>query len=350
MHQRCTILLHSTTGNTRLVARLAAARLERAGHACTIHDVVKQPEPPPLDDTGLLIVACPTMYFRPTLVMERFVDRLPRARNQGATLRHGVEHARGRVRGSRPAILLATAGGMVGAHFDILAHQLRDRGWVAIAAHWVPFVNNWPPHRTLAHHIRLVRPLLRALDRRFLGLRWYLHWLWPDIGDPRPEDRDAFVRFMDRMALQWPTTDVSRAPAPHDLCRASGASKWIGQHLGQRQMRLATDVRIDPRRCTACGTCVSVCPVGCIQAGDNQARGVGEPRSGAKRSACAPPEVKGAQNGIDVPRVGRGCTGCWACFQHCPERAISGLGAPRGSGRYGGPSGDVRSLFRGERD
>lgn len=297
---RCTILLHTTTGNTRLVARLAAARLRGAGQDCTIHDVVKHPEPPSLEDTGLLVVACPTMYFRPTLVIERFLERLPRAPVP------------------RPAVLLATAGGMPGAHFDLLAEQLRERGWIAIAAHWVPFVNNWPPHRALAERIRLARPLLRALDRGVRGLRWYLHWLWPDIGEPRPEDREALVRFLDRIALAWPTADLSCAPPPHLLCPVSATSKWIGRRLGPRQMQVATDVRIDPRRCTACGACLAVCPVGCIT----------------------------RERDDEIPRVGEGCTGCWACFQHCAERAISGFGAPDGAGRYLGPSAATRELFR----
>jgi ferredoxin len=303
-NHRCTILLHTTTGNTRLLARLAADRLRRAGHDCTIHDVVKHPAPPSLEDTELLVVACPTMYFRPTLVIERFLERLPRSATP------------------RPAILLATAGGMPGAHFDILAERLREKGWICLAAHWVPFVNNWPPHRALSERIRLARPLLRAIDRRLPGLRWYLHWLWPGIGDPRAEDRDAFVRFIDRLARAWPTADLSTAPPPDRLCQASSASKWIGHRLGPREMRLATDVRIDPRRCTACGTCVGVCPVGCITRDHDRA----------------------------VPRVGQGCTGCWACFQHCADHAISGVGSPAGAGRYLGPSAATRELFRAADD
>ena len=39
---RITILLHSTTGNTRLVTRYAARRLEAAGHDVTVHDIVKR--------------------------------------------------------------------------------------------------------------------------------------------------------------------------------------------------------------------------------------------------------------------------------------------------------------------
>ena len=68
-----------------------------------------------------------------------------------------------------------------------------------------------------------------------------------------------------------------------------------------------------------CGTCVAVCPVGCISRAAEDA----------------------------VPNVGSGCTGCWACYNHCPDGAISGLGCPRGAGRYAGPSPAMRELFRG---
>jgi len=64
------ILVHSTTGNTRLVARHAAGRLEAAGWEVTRHDIVKRPEPPPIHDVDLLGVASPTMYFRTTIAIQ----------------------------------------------------------------------------------------------------------------------------------------------------------------------------------------------------------------------------------------------------------------------------------------
>ena len=60
------ILLHSVTGNTRLLARYAASCIGQAGHDCRLHDIVEKPAPPGLGKVWLLEIACPTMYFRPT--------------------------------------------------------------------------------------------------------------------------------------------------------------------------------------------------------------------------------------------------------------------------------------------
>ena len=48
-------LLHSTTGNTRLVTRYAAGYLRVQGHDCDIHDIAKRREPPDLAQVDLLL-------------------------------------------------------------------------------------------------------------------------------------------------------------------------------------------------------------------------------------------------------------------------------------------------------
>ena len=101
------LFLHSTTGNTRLVARFAADRLKQAGHSCKIHDITRHRDAPAdLLEYDLVGFACPTMYWRPTLPMEKFVARLPPA---------GAE--------PKAVFQIATAGGDPGAQFALLAEQ-----------------------------------------------------------------------------------------------------------------------------------------------------------------------------------------------------------------------------------
>ena len=298
----CTILLHSTTGNTRVVTRFAAARIEAKGHRCTIHDVARHPEPPSLDDVDLLGVSCPTMYFRPTLAMERAVDRLPAA--AGGAL--------------RPAFLLATASGETGAHFPLLAEQLRGKGWWTLGARFVPCVNNWPPQRTLTGLVAPARPLAEILVARWEQLGARLSFLWPDVGETEARFRGDVAAFVDEMLRRAGSDASPETFAPTGLRVGSKLTSLLGRRITPDKMRWATSISICAERCTACGVCVAVCPVGCLSREEDD----------------------------DVPRVGDDCTGCWACHNHCPEGAISGLVSPHGAGRYAGPSRKLRDLFR----
>lgn len=299
---KCIIFLHSTTGNTRLVARFAARRLEQAGHVCTVHNIVRAPEPPDMDDVDLIGVACPTMYFRGTMAMEQFISRLPVPG------------------GPRPAFLLATAGGDPGSHFVIQARQLRHLDWIVLGARFVPFADNWPPHRALFERIPLARPVATTLHQLLSGLLGKsLTFLWPDLQEPEPRHREELARFIDDVARRAATGEVDTAPAPGELFVKSALTGALGRIMTVKQMRRVTAIRVSADRCSACGICVEVCPVGCLsRAGDDA-----------------------------VPAAGAGCTGCWACYNHCPDGAISGWTVKKGLGRYHGPSSASRELFRG---
>jgi len=293
----CTLLLHSTTGNTRLLARLARTLLEERGHACAIHDIVKRAEPPGLEQTELLIVAAPTMYFRVTHAMERFVAGLAP------------------VDGPRPALLLGTCAGEPGAHFELLARDLRPKGWAVQGAHWEMMPTNWPPHRRFARPFALGAPVAQKIGRLLPASRPLLSLAFPDVGVPL-EPRERLERFLERTLAR--TGEPSEAPAPETLHRALPGMAELGRFMKVEMMRKATDPSIDAGRCSRCGTCVSVCPVGCITRSDEEA----------------------------VPVVGHSCTGCWACFNHCPEGAISGWFSPAGACQYRAPAREVRRLFR----
>jgi len=296
----CLILLHSATGNTRLAARYAASIIEREGHVCSIHDITARPRPPALGKVDLLGVACPTMYFRPTFAMERFVARLPAAAKP------------------RPAFLLATAGGEPGAHFSLLAEQLHHKGYVALGAHWVMFPESWPVHLSLVKRLSGSAAYGRQLCEGRPGLRPWLSLLWPEVGAPGPEDREKLERFLKRMLGEAPGFRPEAAPSVQGLHRPLPGFNLLGRMMTLEMAGLYTAVKVVPERCTRCGVCVKVCPAGCI-----------------------------TREGKDaLPVFGPGCTGCWACFQHCPEGAVAGWKVGPGEGRYPGPSEELRQLFR----
>ncbi len=297
---KCLILLHSATGNTRLMTRYAASAIEREGHECRIHDIAARPRPPALGKVDFLGVACPTMYFRPTFAMERFVARLP------ATAR------------PKPAFLLATAGGEPGAHFSLLAEQLAHKGYVALGARWVLFPESWPPHLALVKSLAGGTVYGKRLCERHPALRTLLSIPWPEVGVPLVEDREGLERFLRRMLETAPGFRPEEAPSFQALHRPMPGFNLMGRMVTSEMVGKATAVKVVPERCTRCGVCVKVCPVGCIIREDENA----------------------------LPVFGPGCTGCWACFQHCPDQAISGWKAAPGVGRYPGPSEDLKQLFK----
>lgn len=307
----CLILLHSTTGNTRLVTRYARAHLEREGHVCTIHDVVRHGEPPSLEGVDLLGVAGPTMYWRPTYVMERAVARLPSAAPGAAP----------------PVFLLATAGGDPGSHFALLAELLAHKGFITVGAHFTSFPNNWPTHRAVMGPIAWAEPYAERFARQVPGARPALSVLWPDVADASPRAPAKIEAFLDRIVatVERARRDgaAPKGPAPEELYQGVWMTKAIGRLMDVSKMRLGTRISIDPNRCSRCYTCVLTCPVGCV-----------------------------AREGDGAPSVGATCTGCWACYNACPEGAISGFGARAGAGQYRGPTKRAREIFsrRGDDD
>lgn len=298
----CLILLHSATGNTRLLARYAAARIRGEGHTCTIHDIAARPRPPSLGKVDLLGVACPTMYFRPTFAMERFVARLP-----AATV-------------PKPAFLLATAGGEPGALFPLLAEQLAHKNLFAVGAHWMVFPESWPPHLFTVKGVPGLGVVDSGVCERFPSLRPWLSVLWPEVGVPGVRDRQALERFLERVLADCRSFRPEAAPSLRDLHRPTQLFQLMGRMVTVEIARRYTAVRVVPERCTRCGVCVKVCPVSCIRLG----------------------------KGDSLPVFGPGCTGCWACFQHCPEAAIAGWRVGPGQGRYAGPARELEDLFATE--
>jgi ferredoxin len=295
------VLLHSTTGNTRLVARYAVARMRSAGHAVTLHDIVARPSPPELTGVDLVAVVCPTMYFRPTIAMERFVARMPSA--PGRRL---------------PALLLCTCGGMPGAHFSLLAEWLRHKDLVTLGAHSVIAPSNWPPHVWAAKPLRPAEGLGRLASRAARGLRPLWALFWPDASaETDEEDRAELDTWLDGLLARAATGRLDDAPEPRTLNSRLPFTPLTGRFFPEDAPDLIVGLRIDPERCSRCGTCLHACPSGTLTRATQE----------------------------DAPTVGRWCTGCFACYNRCSTGAISAYGAPGGEAQYPGPSDAMKAVF-----
>jgi NAD-dependent dihydropyrimidine dehydrogenase PreA subunit len=302
------VLLHSTTGNTRLVTRYVVARLRRAGHQAELLDIAGHREPPPdMDGIDALLVAGPTMYFRPTFAMESYVRRLP-----------GVTGRR------LPTFLLATCQGDPVTQFAILAEILGPKGYAPLAACAVQAQTNWPMNRVLTERVRFSLPLGEALIRVCARLPYSrdllgtLGFVWPEASEPDEGERDKVDRFVDRLVEVVESGRIDPVPAPYALYRYVPGITPAGQHITREQLVRSMPLRVDPDRCTRCGKCVRVCAAGVMTQADRDA----------------------------VPVLGEGCTVCWACYNHCEDGAITGPMTREGRGRYPGPSPRMRALFQ----
>lgn len=296
---KISFLLHSTTGNTRLVTRFAASYLRSRGHVCEVLDVVERPDPD-VGGVDLIGVAAPTMYLRPSFTIERAVARLPNAGPR-----------------RRPAFLINTCSGLPGAHFAVLAETLRYKGYVTLGAYAMIAPSNWPPQVAAHQRLAVSEPLSLVASFTPRSARWLWALLWERVCHPDEQDRDALVVFLDDVVAKAEAGSLDEALRPAELhapvpmTAALGRMAWPDlpdQHLG---------VHIDPLRCAKCGTCVEVCSERIItRAGD------------------------------EVPVIGPGCAGCYACFNHCPEGAISDRLTTDGVGQYRAPPRSMRELFR----
>lgn len=305
------LLLHSTTGNTRLVARYAARRFEARGLTCTVHDIVRKPELPSLRGVDLLGVAFPVMYGWPTLAMMRALERL------------------GRPPIAIPAFALATAAGYPFGSLQICLEQLESQGFLPLDAHWVIAPSNYPiqtiPLRRLEAlpllgglYKRMV-PLSSLTFRRFPTTRLLATAYWLDASLPNRTDRDALDRFVDRVTLRARSVVGGARYYPPDLEGLPGDGMVLMTRSFSPESFVGFVVHpvSDPRRCVPCQSCQRACPSGCITL---------DPVDGR-------------------PRFGPGCTGCYACYNACPEGAISAHLCAPGIGRYLGPPPAMRDLF-----
>lgn len=295
------VLVHSSTGNTALLAELAQRHLEHNGHKVSRQNIQTHPDLTTLE-FDVLVVASPTMYFRGSFAMERFLRRMQASPSE------------------RPAILLATAAGETGAHFPIQGELLGRKGYFVVGAHWVISPSNYPLQRAA---VALGQPLVDRgkgladlLKARVRQVRLLTSTFFDDHGEPDLDDLREVASFLDGVLASLPRASRDLAVHPSKLRSNRWGTVTLGRLLTQERVS-HIGLRVDGDRCVACGMCASVCPV----------------------------EAVVLEKGAMKPVFGSGCTGCYACFNHCPSGAISVTGAPRGLGRYRGPSRAMRERY-----
>jgi len=311
MSQRALILLHSATGNTRLVARFAAHRLEGMGLSCRLHDIQRAADPPSLEDVDLLGVAFPVMYGNPTLAIQRY-------------LAHQVPHSPDRL----PAFVLATASGEPFAALPLMSQQLQSKGFAPVGAHWVIAPTSFPGHiaplrlaeeaPVLGSLMRATEPLGRKAWTRWSGLRVAASSIWLDASTPTLADRQALVRFLYQVVDRAGAAGDQARPR-HGDCSGQGLPGMarVGRLFKPESIARRVRLHSDPALCQRCGACVMACPVHCI-----------------------------AQDEMGYAHIGAGCTACHACYNACTFGAISTPVAPRAIGRYTGPTDALKKLFQ----
>ena len=307
---RCLILMHSSTGNTRVVTQYARRFLQARGVQCELHMVGRHPGPVDLTGVDLLGVAFPVMYFHPTLAMKAAVAAME-------NLRPGL-----------PAFVLSTAAGDPGAALHVMVEQLEERGCLCLEAHWVLCPSNYPIHRGPLDALErtpvvrrlhgLSRAAMRRVWRRWPSLRPVMALAYKDAMIPVELDRRWLDEFLDTVLARQRDAEAGRPVPRPDLERHThGPLIWSGRMTPPEKVAGMIGLSVAPERCTACGLCTSVCPADCVLPDDH-----------------------------GVPRFGAGCTGCYACYNACEEGAISAVGTPHGVGRYPGPPSRMRELFR----
>jgi len=234
----------SGTGNTWLACQALSETLRSRGVRVTMHRLESTPAPQDLADDTVLGLAFPTACFSTYPLVWRFLEALPPGNG-------------------REAVALATMAGASGGMFGPIGRFLRSRGYHPVAARTFRMPSNYANRTT---------PLETNTG----------------IVDRMRQDVAAFAEDLVGGRAQWPRgyplwstllTRLARSPHP-----------W-------RFFKNVFPLAVDPARCTRCGLCAELCPVGCIRMEDG-------------------------------PVWADSCESCQRCVGYCPERAIHVPGKP----------------------
>lgn len=240
------IVYFSQAGSTAKVANAVATGLRGAGHHVDVHDLTtgKPPSPTGYDAFG---IGTPVYAFRAPFNVLRYLDGLPQ------------------FNGLPFFVLLQSAGLEVDAG-NAVRDALRRKG-----GREVGFLKG------------------KGADYFYA---WIRHGILYAHEHPTPDGLHAAEAFGEAVAgrvagaaYQPPPPDP-KPPALFRIARAS-MNAWVVRNIVSRGFSVRADV------CTACGTCVDVCPTGNIQA---DARG--------------------------RPVWGRDCIACAYCDLRCPVEAV----------------------------
>jgi len=228
----------SGTGNTLIVARAMRDRFAERGVEAALHRL-EDCDPADVDRSHILGIACPVAAQSTYPTVWEFVRGLPEADGTGAFL---VD------------TLMMFSGGLLGP----MKHCLKKKGYAPLGAREVRMPNNFFRKKTDPEKDAGVIESGREAARAFV---------------------DALVDG----SARWP-------PAR--------PWEWLffaGMKLGYGKPRLIGRMArpsVDPERCTQCGLCEKLCPVGAVT------RPAG------------------------TPQFSRDCIACMRCFSYCPAEAI----------------------------
>ena len=178
----------------------------------------------------------------------------------------------------KPAFLFNTYGAISGKTLWLLNRWAGERGFRPVASHSLHTPENYPP--------------MIARGRAFADA-------------PNSQELaafDGFVAALDAVAREHVAGQPIRSQRPR-----SGFFRFLPAFPRTQSRRAMGTKHVDAELCTECGICKSACPYGAIELG--------------------PKPV------FDSDK----CYGCWACYNHCPTKAIY-TKKLRGVGHYPRPS------------
>lgn len=179
----------------------------------------------------------------------------------------------------KPVFILSTFGMMSGQVLKQMEKSLTAKGCIVFAGH--------------AFHTPESYPL-------------YVVKGWGSENAPTTEEMEAFEAFITRLDSQIDQIQAKTLPGRAKI-KLDLFSHLIRPYSIEKARREMGVLSVDPALCTQCGTCQDVCLYQAV--GSNL------------------PPTFDAQN----------CHGCWACFNHCPQKAIF-TGKVRGVGHYPQPA------------
>ncbi|MFZ6026169.1 MAG: EFR1 family ferrodoxin [Chloroflexota bacterium] len=179
----------------------------------------------------------------------------------------------------QPAFLLSTFGMMPGRALWQMERLLTAKGWLVLGGHslWVP--ENYPP---------------------------FIVKGWASAEAPAPKELDQFRSFVAWLDQQMIAICGRQAPERAPI-KVGLLNRLLPVSTPQKARRKMGCLHVDASLCDGCGLCQAACQYEAI-----------------------------AMSTTPVFRPDR-CHACWACFNHCPQRAIF-TEKIRGVGQYAAPS------------
>lgn len=179
----------------------------------------------------------------------------------------------------KPVFLLNTFGVMPGQVLAKMDKALTDKGFLVLAGYSFHTPESYPPY------------ILKG---------------WASLEAPTPKELAEFDAFCSRLENCLEQIQTGTTP-PAVKIKLDLFSRLIRPYSREKVRREMGVLSVDPALCDQCGNCQQVCLYGSIDS--------------------SLPPVFNAEK----------CRGCWACFNHCPQKAIF-TGKVRGQGHYPQPA------------